>query len=393
MNSCIALRITKRQETEILQKASQFDGTPIEICDESGKSMLNLVGRKEFGVEGGAIITLKNRQVGMRNGENSQQTSSFEGASIVPGDESGKPSLGVTDKEKPGAESEMATTLNSRQTEMTEEPEVRYMAKVMFEDKDKRGEYYYRPQAKSAIRAWYSRENLKSVNTNVMQEFMALRLARIINPDIVPDAKLGQVTEENSQTRLFLMTELAGQRKDETFKNFSDVMHSETVTMSKEMWKASFAISVGLLNDQDVNKEDNIGVISKGEENKLCLFDLGHPTPDKFELDKNTLLPKSTTILADVLLWVINLFVSARNLPATFTMIPEIKGQLTVEERAEALQMVLQKKGEILSELDKMANEFSDNLEMQKAIQNMKAQIERRMIYLDNILEQRPLHV
>jgi hypothetical protein len=130
-----------------------------------------------------------------------------------------------------------------------------------------------------------------------------------------------------------------------------------------------FAISVGLLNDQNINKENNIDVVSKEDENRLCLFDLGHPTPDKFKLDKKTFLLKSTSVLIDVLLWLVNVLSLRRikkSSPATFVMIPKIKEKLGIEERAEALKMILDKKHEILGELDKISNEFSNNPEMKK---------------------------
>jgi hypothetical protein len=192
--------------------------------------------------------------------------------------------------------------------EKPEESKVKYMAKVIFGDRGKRRKCYYMPQAKSAISSWYLRKTLESINTNVIQEFTAPRLAKIINPEIVPDAKLGQVTEDGNRSRLFLMTEFAGQKTGESFQNFGDADSHSIAKISEEMWKTSFAISVGLLNDRDINKENNIGVVSKEDENRLCLFDLGHPTPDKFKLDKKTLLTKSTSVLVDVLLWLINFF-------------------------------------------------------------------------------------
>ncbi|MDR1233162.1 MAG: hypothetical protein LBJ75_02805 [Puniceicoccales bacterium] len=213
--------------------------------------------------------------------------------------------------------------------------ETKYIAKVMYGDDNIKGEQYYAPNAKIELRAWYGRKTREEINTSVMQEFAALRLAKI----------------------------------------------------SKDMWKSAFAISVDLLNDQDVNKGDNIGIVSDGSGNKrMCLFDLGHPTPDKFELDPNTFLPKSTNLLADVLLWVINIFVSANNLPWTFTMVPDVEKQLSPEERKEALSMVLGKKDAILQELDSMIQELEDDPVSQQAIRDLKVSTENRMEYLQELL-------
>jgi hypothetical protein len=269
--------------------------------------------------------------------------------------------------------------------------ETKYIAKVMYGDDNIKGEQYYAPNAKSELRAWYGRKTREEINTSVMQEFAALRLAKIINPEIVPDAKLGRVEEEDNRGRFFLMTELAGQKEGETFQTLDLHLNAagqdHDAKISKDMWKSAFAISVGLLNDQDVNKGDNIGVVSDGSGNKrMCLFDLGHPTPDKFELDPNTFLPKSTNLLADVLLWVINIFVSANNLPWTFTMVPDVEKQLSPKERKEALSMVLGKKDAILQELDSMIQELEDDPVSQQAIRDLKVSTENRMEYLQELL-------
>jgi hypothetical protein len=322
----VAVTIDKKTESKILEEASHFDGKPIEI----GGTSITVIGKKKFGVEGGAILSLSDRRA----------------------------------------------LANER----------RYVAKVMFKDGDVRGTYFYSPNAKSFLRSWCEKRTRKEINVSVMQEFTALKLARVINPQVVPDAQLGCVEEENGQKRLFLMTEQAGQDNGEIFKNFED---KRDANISKEMWQSAFAISVGLLNDQDVNnsKGDNVGVVSSKEGNRLCLFDLGHPTPDKFKLDPRTLLPKSTSLFADILLWAINLFTSAKNLPWTFTMAPDIKDKLSVEERKKSLLMVLDKKYDILKELSNMIEGLPEGSPEGKAIEDLKIRIEKRMDYLQKILE------
>ncbi|MDR2779050.1 MAG: hypothetical protein LBB16_02055 [Puniceicoccales bacterium] len=337
--SSIAITITKKIESEILQKAPKCtDGHTIQVADTKGQN-ITIVGAKKGGVEGGAIISLKNR-VGSVSSESSSTT--------------------------------------------TQPTETKYVAKVMFGDENIQGSHYLASNAKSALRSWWSRRILEEINTSVMQEFAALKLAKILNPRIVPDAKLGCVEESDSKKRFFLMTEVAGQKEGEKFKTFDK---DPKVEVSKDMWQSAFAISVGLLNDQDVNKGDNIGVVSDVQESKrLCLFDLGHPTPDKFELNPKTYLPQSTNLLANAILWLINLFVSANNLPWTFTMVPDIERQLSPQERKEALEMVLGKKDEIFKELDNMMEGLSSDPSAQQAIQNLKNGIANRITYLENLL-------
>ncbi|MDR2776434.1 MAG: hypothetical protein LBB17_00070 [Puniceicoccales bacterium] len=331
----IALTITKETESEILRKAPECkNGHTIQVTDTKGQN-ISIVGAKKGGIEGGAIISLKNHR-GIMSRASSSTT------------------------------------------------ETKYVAKVMFGDNNIQGSHYLASNAKSVLRSWWSRRTLEEINTSVVQEFAALKLAKILNPNIVPDAKLGCVKEDGGKERFFLMTKVAGQKEGEKFETFDKASQAE---VPKDIWQSAFAISVGLLNDQDVNKGDNIGVVFDAQESKrLCLFDLGHPTPDKFELTPKTYLPQSTNLLADVLLWLINLFVSANNLPLTFTMVPDIEKQLSPQERKEALEMVLKKKGEIFQELDNMVKRPSSDHFSQQAILDLKNRIENRMAYLENLL-------
>jgi hypothetical protein len=339
------ITITKEVESEILRQApSCTNGRTVEITTKNGQK-ISIVGAKKGGVEGGAIISLQNRTRSVHSSSSADQNSTKE---------------------------------------------TKYIAKGMYGDDNIKEERYYVPNAKSELRAWYGRRTREEINTSVMQEYAALRLAKVINPEIAPDAKLGRVEEEDGKGRFFLMTELAGQKEGETFQTLDQYpteSENHGTKISKEMWRSAFAISVGLLNDQDVNKGDNIGVVSDGTGYaRICLFDLGHPTPDKFELDPNTFLPRSTNLLADILLWVINTFVSANNLPWTFTMVPDIEKQLSPEERKESLAMVLEKKDAILQELNNMTQELKDDPTSQQAIQDLKVRIENRMEYLEKLL-------
>jgi hypothetical protein len=340
MNDKVFLTINKTIESKILEKALNCkSGCAVTVADSNGQQ-ISIVGPKRGGVEGGAIISLQNRSVSVSSEES---------------------------------------------TDHPPVHETKYVAKVMFKKDDIKLGRYSTPNAKDQLRSLWGSKTIKEINISVMQEYVALKLARIMNPEIVPDAKLGEVIEDSGQKRFFLMTELAGQKIEEEFKTFDNARDAE---ISKDMWKAAFAISVGLLNDQDVNKGDNVGVVSvNGESPRLCLFDLGHPTPDKFELDPSTCLPKSTSLLADVLLWLINIFVSASSIPGTFTMVPDIENKLTPEERKEALFMVLEKKDAILGELDRMIEALGENSTSKQAVRELKDRINKRMEYLEGFLQ------
>lgn len=203
------------------------------------------------------------------------------------------------------------------------------------------------------------------------------------------------------------MTEMAGQREKEgekfqTLEKFFEENPSTDKTElnqgienrpipSKELWQDAFALSVCLLNDGDVNKLDNIGIVSGGAEgSKLSLFDLGHPTPDKFQLDPKTLLPESPNILDKILLWVINLFVTSYGLPWTFKMNDKILEQLGgPEDRAKTIENLLKNKGSVLEELDKIKNKLLDivkNEQIGNQIENFKSKIEKRFKHLENVL-------
>jgi hypothetical protein len=102
------------------------------------------------------------------------------------------------------------------------------------------------PNAKNKLRSCYPKKTREEIKAFVIHEFTALRFAKIISPAIVRDAKLGKVTEGDDKERFFLMKELAGQKEREDFQTFGK---DSKVAISKDMWKFTFATSVGLLNN------------------------------------------------------------------------------------------------------------------------------------------------
>lgn len=261
---------------------------------------------------------------------------------------------------------------------------------VFRQEKQHSGKHYYDPNCKSETRSFFTRHTLKGVNTSVIQEFIALRLANVVSPGIAPDAILGTINDGNGKTRYCLLTEMAGQEKGETFCTLDATANIDTAKpygVGKDIWKSFFAIGIGLLNDKDVAKKDNIGVVTKGSDQgaNLSLFDLGHASPDEFKLDPETLLPKSKSRLADFVLWLINLFVPANSITGTFYFDKDIQGILTIDERKEALQNLLSHKDDIMGELEKIKKDIPEY--DGKIVDDMKRRIKARFDQLEDVLK------
>ena len=277
---------------------------------------------------------------------------------------------------------------------------VKYILKG-FHKKD--GKYLYKPNARNKIHAFFTRDGLDGINNSTIEEYVSLKLANAIFPGISPETNLCKIENKDNTYQYCLMTEISGQGKGEKFQilekffeenpsTYKTKLNKDTENRpipSKEFWQNAFALSVCLLNDGDVNKLDNIGIVSGGTEgSKLSLFDLGHPTPDKFQLDPKTLLPESPNILDKILLWVINLFVTSYGLPWTFKMNDKILEQLGgPEDRAKTIRNLLDRKESVLSKLDEIKNEFQDTAD-KKQIEEFKSKIEKRFAQLKNVLNE-----
>jgi hypothetical protein len=119
----VEITITKATENDVLQQApSCFDGHAIEVTDKDGQRIA-IIGAKKGGVEGGAIISLKNRTVTVLSDSTAGQDSTTE---------------------------------------------TKYVAKVMYGDDNIRGEQYYAPNAESKLSAWCARRTREEINTSVM---------------------------------------------------------------------------------------------------------------------------------------------------------------------------------------------------------------------------------
>lgn len=311
---------------------------------------------------------------------------------IIKGKTSGVTGGAVVEIEKNG-ESKKYMLKNIFNTEKT-------YKNIFGKEKRHSGKHFYDPNCKSEIRSFFTRHTLQEVNESVLKEFIALRLANVVSKGIAPDAILGKIAGdgngEQEPVRYCLLTEMAGQGKDEEFDTLDDIRQRDTTKsygVDKAKWQSFYAIGIGLLNDKDVAKKDNIGVVKKGydKDANLSLFDLGHASPDEFELDPKTLLPKSKSKLADFVLWLINLFVPANSISGTFYFDEDIQRILTLEERKDALQDLLYRKNDIMNELDKINNELKEtNKDIvcgdNKVVEDMERRIKARFDQLRAVL-------
>lgn len=315
--------------------------------------------------------------------------------SNVPGEICGK--LKIVDIKRGGVEGGAVIELKGGK---------KYMLKGLHKEK---GKYLYKPNAENSIHAFFTREGIDGINKSVIEEYVALKLANVVHKEISPDVKLGKIGHKDNKGgdckyQYCLMTEMAVQKKGEgefsTLEKFFEKNPSTNKPKlnegienrpipSPKLWQNAFAVSVLLLNDRDVNKLDNIGIVSGGTEgSKLSLFDLGHPTPDKFQLDPKTLLPESPNILDKILLWVINLFVKTSGLPWTFKMDDKILEQLGgPEDRAETIKNLLNRENDIYKKLDEIKSEFQDLTDRDR-IDEFKSKIKKRFEHLKNVLNE-----
>jgi hypothetical protein len=116
----IAVIIDKKTENKILEEASRFEGKPIEI----DRSPITVVGKKKFGVEGGAIIFLRDPQ-------------------------------GISERKT-----------------------VRCKGNV--KDSDVKGTHFCSPNAKSSFRSWYGRRTREEINVYAKLKKKELKRGKVL---------------------------------------------------------------------------------------------------------------------------------------------------------------------------------------------------------------------
>ncbi len=145
------------------------------------------------------------------------------------------------------------------------------MAKVLFREQDISGEKYRKMNAKSKIAYRTTGRTIGQINSDVLKEYVSLKLANVSYGDIAPAVILGHLSDDSG--RLFLITEMQGTEQNESFQTPKDILSQPTSeaaqtleenlqSIDKDQWKALYALTVGLLNDSDTNKSGNIGIKS-----------------------------------------------------------------------------------------------------------------------------------
>lgn len=273
----------------------------------------------------------------------------------------------------------------------------KYMLKGLYEQN---GKYLAKPNATNQITKWWTKQELSQINRQVIREFAALKLANVVCKDIAPETHLVKIEHkgENSENLIqyALLSEYMGQNDGE---KFSDLEHylkekdeegiqDQLEKIPLEKWKSEYEITVLLLNDSDANKLDNIGVITnKNNEARLCLFDLGHISPNKFGLHY-TLEALPASFMAEVALRVLNAFGAGLNgiMHKTFTMDENIQSRLSVKDRADAVKHLLDNKiGEIETCISDIEKQLPENAK--EVIKELKEEIDNRIDYLKNLRE------
>jgi hypothetical protein len=270
--------------------------------------------------------------------------------------------------------------------------QVTFMAKVLFGEEDICGDTFLKPNAKNAIHKHYTARTLPKINKEILEEYTALTLGKLLTSggtdgrSIVPEVKLGQVGDDG---RLFLMTEMVGSDtpSETKFSTFEDTSQDAVKRISNEIYSLAYMLSIGLLNDRDSNKSGNMGILQQeGQENRISLFDLGHPDPTGFELNKDTLLPKfkgSNAIvrfLYQVLSWVgIDC--------GKFAVLDPIAA-LNKEQKLNSLRELVSHQDDIMTCLKEIRNSHPQGSDEYQVIDTSIHEFEARLSYLGKLIEE-----
>ena len=265
-------------------------------------------------------------------------------------------------------------------------------------------EYFHEQKPQSPIYSClYNQHEEKIIgqaNHSYLREYVSLKLANFMHKGMSPNVKLGKIiinNENKSYYQYILFSEILGQDNGDKFCTLDECngknRQKELGKISKQMWQDAFAISVGLLNDCDIGKPDNIGIIINVIQNtiKVCLLDLSYQSIDKVGLYTKILLPKPPTEG-------INFFSppkktdisfingTEKRLKWKFKINENFKNRLDYADRAKALKWLVDQKLVIMKYLDDIAKEFGQNSEEVKIVEEMKDEIINRIAYLEKVL-------
>lgn len=166
-------------------------------------------------------------------------------------------------------------------------------------------EYFRDQKAQSPIYSClYNQHEEKIIgqaNRSYLRKYVSLKLLNLMHNGMSSNVKLGKIiinNENKSYYQYILFSEILGQDNGDRFYTLAECnieeRQKELGKISKQMWQDAFAISVGLLNDCDIGKPDNMGILINVIQNtiKVCLLDLGNQLFDKVGLNAGTLPPE-----------------------------------------------------------------------------------------------------
>ena len=267
-------------------------------------------------------------------------------------------------------------------------------------------EYFHEQKPQSPIyNCLYNQHEEKMIgqaNHSYFREYVSLKLSNSMHKGMSPNVKLGKIiinNENKSYYQYVLFSEILGQDDGDKFYTLDECnieeRQKELGKISKQMWQDAFAISVGLFNDYDVGKPDNMGILINMIHNtiKVCLLDLGNQLFDKVGLNAETLLPEPPIKEFDSFSPPKNANVSSisgpkKDLESKFRLNENFKNRLDSADRAKALKWLVDQKEVIMKHLDDISQEFGENSEGIKVAKRMKGKIINRISYLEKILNE-----
>ena len=267
-------------------------------------------------------------------------------------------------------------------------------------------EYFHEQKPQSPIyNCLYNQHEEKMIgqaNHSYFREYVSLKLSNSMHKGMSPNVKLGKIiinNENKSYYQYVLFSEILGQDDGDKFYTLDECnieeRQKELGKISKQMWQDAFAISVGLFNDYDAGKPDNMGILINVIQNtiKVCLLDLAYQSIDKVGLDTKTFLPEFPTKGVDFFSLPKKANVSFINGPEKrlkwkFKVNENFKNRLDSADRAKALKWLVDQKGVIMKHLDDIAQEFGKNIEAIKIVEEMRGEIVDRISYLEKILNE-----
>ncbi|MDR1456682.1 MAG: hypothetical protein LBI34_01320 [Puniceicoccales bacterium] len=269
-----------------------------------------------------------------------------------------------------------------------------FMVKILFGENGIQGDVYYCPNARNAIHKQWTARHADELRNATLEEYVALRVAKALSSETVPEARLGQV-DTDGWPRHFVMTEIGGcgSRGEVVIKTANTIdQQINEQNFDKAAFEDAYAITIGLLNDWDANADSNVGVMSAdGRAKRPFLFDLGHASPAELSLDAETLMPLCRTNGLNIdafwqrVLRIIAIFIGCfRFSEGKFFTNPNF---MTAEDRARALQNLVDRQELILRTMEELEGQLLQDEDSQRTIQSVRTTLGNRLSYIQSVLD------